>query len=174
MEISTDILNAADVILSGAKEGRVCCLHNGVNMLRPLTKEPIGKAARLLGMKWLKSGRQGEHNWLLSDDWEARLERAGVHPQTLRIIDQEKWKIQLLKFDHEDRERRERQKKRITRAELKEMRESESKGRTRSGSGRSLADQMKVPDEEEVDPSSIKGQLQSQHRRSDRISMRDW
>jgi hypothetical protein len=172
IELSTDVLAAADMLLSAAVEGRDCCRHVGLNMVRPPTGKAINRAKRLLGFSLLPPGRQGERNWLLNAGWEARLERVGVHPQTLEIIDAQKWGIKLMRFDAEDREHLERKEHRLARTELKAVRESAKNGWTRSGSGRSLADQLKEPDEQEIDPSSIGGRLRSQ--RSDRISMRDY
>jgi hypothetical protein len=173
VELETDVLDCVDMLLSKLIPERVCVRpHLGKDMMRAVQKKSLDRAKRLLGLSLLPAGKQGERNWHLAADWEQRLKVAGVDPRILGIVDQQKWTIRLMRFDHEEREKKERKEKQLTRTELKGIRESARNGWTPSGSGRSLGDQLKEPDEEEIDPSSIGGRLRSQ--RSDRISMRDY
>jgi hypothetical protein len=135
--------------------------------MRPPTKKSMDRAKNLLGLGLLPPGQRGERNLLLRDGWESRLERAGVHPKTLEIVDQEKWDIKLMRFDHDEREKRERkeQAKRHEQKAIKQAIHQLPQQKKKAGPGLLGAEQ------EEEDPASLMAYLKGQHKKSDIISM---
>ena len=154
------------MLLSKLIPDRVCMRHLGKSMMRPPTKKSMDRAKNLLGLGLLPPGQRGERNLLLRDGWEARLERAGVYPKTLEIVDQEKWEIRLMRFDHDEREKRER-KDQAKRHEQKAIHQA-----IHQPAKQKLAD--KWSSEQEEDPVSLMAHLKRQHKKHDIISMHDY
>ena len=104
IELDTDPLDWIDSVLAKCIEGRTCLRHLKRYMMRPVTKKARDWGNRILGISLLNEDfkLEGTRNWLLPNNWRGRLERAGVHPDTLEIFSPPLWETTLMRLDTED------------------------------------------------------------------------
>src|SRR2546430_14891930 len=84
-----DVLEAIDALLCYLLPGRTKCRNEYRLNRRALYPNAMKRAELLLNVCGCNLG--GLRHWYLDNRWRARLELAGIDPETLEVADQRRW-----------------------------------------------------------------------------------